>query len=350
MALRIRSCISSRRFAVLPAREGIIGAMMDGPATKVTLSVVVPMHDELPNVSAFLARTVPVLETLGVPWEIVCVDDGSRDETFAALLAERAQEPRVKLLRLSRNFGKEAALTAGLAHARGDAVVPIDADLQDPPELIPELVAKWREGFDVVNAARASRQGETWFKRASASAFYKVFEWVAPIRLARDTGDFRLLSRQVVDSLGRLPERSRMMKGLFAWVGFRQAYVPYERPPRRAGHSQWSVGRLFKLAIDGITSFSAWPLRIWSFLGAVIALLAFVYAAFLIVRTLIFGVVVPGYASMMVVLLFVAGVQLMGLGVLGEYLGRVFEEVKQRPLYLVMESHGIDENPAAGNR
>ncbi|MCC6379055.1 MAG: glycosyltransferase family 2 protein [Burkholderiales bacterium] len=308
-----------------------------------TLSVVVPMHNELPNVGAFFARIVPVLESLGERWEIVCVDDGSSDDTFSALLEMHRREPRVKLLRLSRNFGKEAALTAGLSHARGDAVIPIDADLQDPPELIPALLAKWREGFDVVNAARTSRQGETWFKRASARAFYKLFEMMAPIRLARDTGDFRLLSRRVVRSLERLPERSRMMKGLFAWVGFRQAYVMYDRPPRFAGQSQWSVGRLFKLAIDGITSFSAWPLRIWSFVGALIALLAFAYAAFLIVRTLVFGVVVPGYASMMVVLLFVAGVQLMGLGVLGEYLGRVFEEVKQRPLYLVMESRGFEE-------
>jgi len=301
------------------------------------------MHDEALNVAAFFARVVPVLETIGESWEVVCVDDGSRDDTWAALLDIHRSEPRVKLLRLSRNFGKEAALTAGLAFARGEAVVPIDADLQDPPELIPELVAKWREGFDVVNAARTSRQGETWFKRASAGAFYKVFEFMAPIRLAQGTGDFRLLSRKVVDSLGRLPERSRMMKGLFAWVGFRQAYVMYDRPPRFAGTSQWSITRLVKLAIDGITSFSTWPLRIWSILGAIVALLAFVYAAFLIVRTLVFGVVVPGYASMMVVLLFVAGVQLIGLGVLGEYLGRVFEEVKQRPLYLIMESNGFDE-------
>lgn len=303
------------------------------------------MYNEMPNVGTFFARVVPVLESLGGAWEIVCVDDGSRDETFSALVEIHNREPRVKLLRLSRNFGKEAALTAGLSHARGDAVIPIDADLQDPPELIPQLVAKWREGFDVVNAARTNRQGETWFKRASARAFYRLFEAVSPISLARDTGDFRLLSRPVVDSLGRLPERSRMMKGLFAWVGFRQAYVPYDRPPRHAGASQWSFGRLVKLAIDGITSFSAWPLRIWSFLGAMIAVLAFAYAAFLIVRTLVFGVVVPGYASMMVVLLFVAGVQLMGLGVLGEYLGRVFEEVKQRPLYLVMESYGIEDPP-----
>jgi len=247
------------------------------------------------------------------------------------------------VLRLSRNFGKEAALSAGLAHARGDAVVPIDADLQDPPELIPALFAKWREGYDVVNAARTSRQGETWFKKASARAYYRLFELVSPIRLARDTGDFRLLGRPVVDALNQLPERSRMMKGLFAWVGFRQAYVPYDRPPRFAGCSQWSFGRLCKLALDGITSFSSWPLRIWSFIGATIALLAFAYAMFLVARTLAHGVDVPGYASLMVVVLFVGGVQLVGLGVLGEYLGRVFEEVKERPLYLIMDRRGIGE-------
>jgi len=308
-----------------------------------TISIVVPMHNEETNVAAFFVRVIGVLNSTGATWEIVCVDDGSRDRTYAALLAEHAREPRIKVLRLSRNFGKEAALTAGIEHTSGDAVIPIDADLQDPPELIPQLLAKWREGFDIVNAARTSRQGETWFKKASAHAFYRVFEMASPISLARDTGDFRLLSRQVVDSLNRLPERSRMMKGLFAWVGFRQAYVPFERPPRHTGSSQWGVRRLVKLAIDGITSFSTWPLRIWSFIGASIALMAFTYATFLIVRTLAYGVDVPGYASLMVVVLFVAGIQLVGLGVLGEYLGRVFEEVKQRPLYLIMESRGFTE-------
>ena len=308
-----------------------------------TISIVVPMHNEEAGVDAFFARVVGVLESMGERWEIVCVDDGSRDGTFDALAQAHARDARIKVLRLSRNFGKEAALSAGLAHARGEAVVPIDADLQDPPELIPALFAKWREGYDVVNAARTSRQGETWFKKASARAYYRLFELVSPIRLARDTGDFRLLGRPVVDALNRLPERSRMMKGLFAWVGFRQTYVPYERPPRFAGCSQWSFGRLCKLALDGITSFSSWPLRIWSFVGATIALLAFAYAVFLVVRTLAQGVDVPGYASLMVVVLFVGGVQLVGLGVLGEYLGRVFEEVKDRPLYLIMDRRGFGE-------
>jgi glycosyltransferase involved in cell wall biosynthesis len=320
-----------------------VAVLVEPPKMRPTLSIVVPMHNEEAGVDAFFARVTGVLESMGERWEIVCVDDGSRDGTFDALAQAHARDARIKVLRLSRNFGKEAALSAGLAHARGDAVVPIDADLQDPPELIPALFAKWREGYDVVNAARTSRQGETWFKKASARAYYRLFELVSPIRLARDTGDFRLLGRPVVDALNQLPERSRMMKGLFAWVGFRQAYVPYDRPPRFAGCSQWSFGRLCKLALDGITSFSSWPLRIWSFIGATIALLAFAYAMFLVARTLAHGVDVPGYASLMVVVLFVGGVQLVGLGVLGEYLGRVFEEVKERPLYLIMDRRGIGE-------
>lgn len=320
-----------------------VAVLVEPPKMRPTLSIVVPMHNEEAGLDAFFARVTGVLESMGERWEIVCVDDGSRDGTFDALAQAHARDARIKVLRLSRNFGKEAALSAGLAHARGDAVVPIDADLQDPPELIPALFAKWREGYDVVNAARTSRQGETWFKKASARAYYRLFELVSPIRLARDTGDFRLLGRPVVDALNQLPERSRMMKGLFAWVGFRQAYVPYDRPPRFAGCSQWSFGRLCKLALDGITSFSSWPLRIWSFIGATIALLAFAYAMFLVARTLAHGVDVPGYASLMVVVLFVGGVQLVGLGVLGEYLGRVFEEVKERPLYLIMDRRGIGE-------
>ena len=320
-----------------------VAVLVEPPKMRPTLSIVVPMHNEEAGLDAFFARVTGVLESMGERWEIVCVDDGSRDGTFDALAQAHARDARIKVLRLSRNFGKEAALSAGLAHARGDAVVPIDADLQDPPELIPALFAKWREGYDVVNAARTSRQGETWFKKASARAYYRLFELVSPIRLARDTGDFRLLGRPVVDALNQLPERSRMMKGLFAWVGFRQAYVPYDRPPRFAGCSQWSFGRLCKLALDGITSFSSWPLRIWSFIGATIALLTFAYAMFLVARTLAHGVDVPGYASLMVVVLFVGGVQLVGLGVLGEYLGRVFEEVKERPLYLIMDRRGIGE-------
>ncbi len=310
---------------------------------KPVISVVVPMHNEEANVGPFYERVSTALTALGEPWEIVCVDDGSRDATIAALVALHERDPRVKVVRLSRNFGKEAALTAGLDHAAGDAVIPLDADLQDPPELIPELVAKWREGYDVVNATRRSRQGETWLKKATASAFYRAIGGMTTIGIPRDTGDFRLLSRPAMEALKRLPERNRFMKGLFVWVGFRQASILYDRQPRHAGRSQWNYWRLWNLALDGITSFSSWPLRIWSYLGATIALFAFVYASFLIIRTLVFGVDVPGYASLMVVVLFVSGVQLIGLGVLGEYLGRVFDEVKSRPLYLVQAAWGVDE-------
>lgn len=312
------------------------------------LSIVVPMHNESQNVQAFYDRVAGVLDGLGETWEIVCVNDGSRDDTLAQLTELHHRDPRVKVIDLSRNFGKEIALTAGLDHATGDAVIPIDADLQDPPELIPELLAKWREGYEVVNATRRSRQGETWVKKATANAFYRALEKMTSIRIPRNTGDFRLISRPAMDALRRLPERNRFMKGLFAWVGFRQATVYFDRHPRHAGVTTWNYWRLWNLALDGITSFSSLPLRIWSYLGAGIALCAFFYASFLILRTLFFGIDLPGYASIMVTILFIGGIQLIGLGVLGEYLGRIFEEVKQRPMYLIRESHGIGDSVTDG--
>lgn len=312
------------------------------------LSIVVPMHNESQNVQAFYDRVAGVLDGLGETWEIVCVNDGSRDDTLAQLTELHHRDPRVKVIDLSRNFGKEIALTAGLDHATGDAVIPIDADLQDPPELIPELLAKWREGYEVVNATRRSRQGETWVKKATANAFYRALEKMTSIRIPRNTGDFRLISRPAMAALRRLPERNRFMKGLFAWVGFRQATVYFDRHPRHAGVTTWNYWRLWNLALDGITSFSSLPLRIWSYLGAGIALCAFFYASFLILRTLFFGIDLPGYASIMVTILFIGGIQLIGLGVLGEYLGRIFEEVKQRPMYLIRESHGIGDSVTDG--
>lgn len=312
------------------------------------LSIVVPMHNESQNVQAFYDRVAGVLDGLGETWEIVCVNDGSRDDTLAQLTELHHRDPRVKVIDLSRNFGKEIALTAGLDHATGDAVIPIDADLQDPPELIPELLAKWREGYEVVNATRRSRQGETWVKKATANAFYRALEKMTSIRIPRNTGDFRLISRPAMDALRRLPERNRFMKGLFAWVGFRQATVYFDRHPRHAGVTTWNYWRLWNLALDGITSFSSLPLRVWSYLGAGIALCAFFYASFLILRTLFFGIDLPGYASIMVTILFIGGIQLIGLGVLGEYLGRIFEEVKQRPMYLIRESHGIGASDTDG--
>ena len=316
--------------------------MPTSPANATVLSVVAPMYNEADNVSEFYTRVKTVLERLGEPWEIVCVNDGSNDATLVQLVALHHIDPRVKVINFSRNFGKEIALTAGIDHACGQAVIPIDTDLQDPPELIADLVAKWREGYDVVNATRRSRQGESWAKRATAGAFYQALEKMADISIPRNTGDFRLLARPAVDALKRLPERTRFMKGLFAWVGFKQAAVLYDRQPRHAGLTKWNYWRLWNFAIGGIVSFSSAPLKVWSYFGLGIAVLAFLYALFLMGRTLLYGIELPGYASLMVVVLFMGGIQLITLGVLGEYLGRIYDETKQRPLYLVRDFYGIN--------
>lgn len=311
------------------------------------LSIVVPMFNEERNVGPFLERIEPVAERLVAPlggsYEIICVDDGSTDRTLECLAGQRQRNAAVKIVALSRNFGKDIALSAGLEHATAAAVVPIDADLQDPPELIPELFAKWLEGYDVVFATRASREGDGAVKRLTASWFYRLHNRLADVGIPNDTGDFRLMDRRVAEALRGLPERNRFMKGLFAWVGFRQTGVAYRRQPRAHGTSKWRYWRLWNFALDGITSSSTLPLRMWSYFGAFIALCAFAYAAFLIVRTLILGVDVPGYASLMVVVLFMGGINLLTLGIIGEYLGRAYMEVKGRPLYLVRESHGFDE-------
>lgn len=305
------------------------------------LSIVVPMHNEETNLDRLFERLTTVCQGLYLSYEIVCVDDGSRDNTLNRLVEHHQKDPRIKVLALSRNFGKEVALTAGIDHATGDAVVPIDADLQDPPELIGELVAKWREGYDVVYGVRRSRQGESWLKRWTAYSFYRVIGRISQVAIPSDTGDFRLIDRKVVQALKQLPERKRFMKGLFAWVGFKQVPIYYDRAPRYAGKTNWNYWKLWNLAIDGIASFSLVPLKVWSYIGLVFAILAFIYASWLIIRTLIFGVEVPGYVSTMVSILFMGGLQLISLGVIGEYLGRVYEEVKGRPLYLVRESYGL---------
>lgn len=308
-----------------------------------TLSLVVPVYNEAGSIDSFLARAKPVLEALGEAYEIVFVDDGSSDATWQRLVAARERDPAVKVVGLSRNFGKDIALTAGLDHAGGAAVVAIDVDLQDPPEVIPDLVAKWREGHDVVYARRLSRAGDSAAKRLSAAWFYRVHHALSEIDIPADTGDFRLMDRKVIEALGRVGERNRFMKGLFTWVGFRQAEVGYRRAARAAGESKWSYWRLWNFALDGITSFSTLPLRVWTYVGGVVSLLAFAYALFLIVRTLVHGVDTPGYASLMVVVLLLGGINLLSLGVIGEYLGRTYMEVKHRPLYLVRERHGFDE-------
>jgi len=307
----------------------------------VDISIVVPLYNEAPNVDCLLERLESVCEQLDLSYEIVCVNDGSRDETLSYLIKYHHQNPSIKVINLSRNFGKEVALTAGLDYATGQTVVPIDADLQDPPELIGEMLEKWRNGYDVVYAVRRSRQGESWLKKFTADSFYRVISRMSRVSIPHNTGDFRLMDRKVVDALKQLPERSRFMKGLFAWVGFKQTAIYYDRAPRYKGQTTWNYWKLWNFAIDGITSFSLAPLKVWSYVGLSLSILALIYASFLILRTLIYGVDLPGYASIMIGVLFLGGIQLMTLGVIGEYLGRVYEEVKGRPLYLVRDLYGI---------
>jgi polyisoprenyl-phosphate glycosyltransferase len=304
------------------------------------ISIVCPFYNEARGVGAFFSRLVPVLDRLGEAYEVICVNDGSRDGTLAALLAMRALHPDVRVIDLSRNFGKEAALTAGLDAARGDAVIPIDVDLQDSPELITKLVQEWRRGFEVVLAKRADRRTDSFAKRLTAFLFYRLHNSICsePL-LPGNVGDFRLMDRKVVEAIKQLPERRRFMKGIFAWVGFRSTTVEYVRDSRFAGESRFTGWKLWNFALEGITSFSTAPLRVWTYLGLAVALLAFVYAGFIIVRTVIHGIEVPGYASLLAVTLFLGGIQLIGLGVLGEYLGRVYSEAKQRPIYIVRDSY-----------
>ena len=305
-----------------------------------SLCVVVPCFNEEAVIGAFHARLMAALDALPVSAQVLYVDDGSRDRTAAAIAALCAADPRVGALRLSRNFGKELALTCGLDHAEADAVVVIDADLQDPPELIATLWASFREGHDVVYAVRRSRAGESWFKRATASAFYRVIGRLSDTPVPADTGDFRLLSRRAVLALRGLRERHRFMKGLFGWVGYAQVGVPYDRAPRAAGSSKWNWWRLWNFAIEGITSFSVAPLRVATYVGLLSAVLAFAYGAWIVAKTLLWGDPVAGYPSLMAVILFLGGIQLMALGLIGEYLGRLYLESKRRPLYLVEAALG----------
>ena len=305
------------------------------------LSLVVPCYNEAAGLASFWARASDALDALGVPAEAVFVDDGSRDPTFSVLTALAARDARVRVVALSRNFGKEVALAAGLDHAAGDAIVPIDADLQHPPELLHELVARWREGCDVVIALRRDRATDSAARRLASDLFHRLFARVSAVPVPRGAGDFRLMARPVVDALKSMPERTRYMKGMYAWVGFRTATVDYDVAERAAGESRFGLVKLWRLALDGIVSFSALPLRMSSFLGALFALVALGYGAWLVARTLVHGVDVPGYASLMVVVLFLGGVQLLSLGVIGEYLGRVYDEVKARPLYVVRARVGF---------
>ena len=320
----------------------------DGQAQPgVELSIVVPFFNEEQNVDLFFARLLPVLERLGLTFEVICINDGSTDGTLAKLRHHRQSQPAVKIINFSRNFGKEIALTAGLRYSSGQAVVPIDADLQDPPELIETFLGKWREGYEVVYAVRTRRHGEPFLKRLTALLFYRVINFFSDTPIPKNTGDFRLMDRRVVEVLNHIPERTRFMKGLFAWVGFKQTGVPFDRPPRHQGKTKWNFWKLWNFALDGITLFSTSALKFWSYVGLVISFLSLVYGGFLIVYTLVIGKDVPGYPSIMVAVLFLGGIQLISLGILGEYLGRVYAEVKKRPLYIISDTDGFDEGKEA---
>lgn len=308
-----------------------------------SLTIICPMKNEAGNLAAFLARLVPVLESAADTYEVVCINDGSSDDTLSRLLLAREQNPHLRIADLSRNFGKEAALTCGIELARGDVVIPMDADLQHPPEAIPEMVSRWREGYEVVLAKRQSREAEHWARRKTAGWFYSLQNQISEVDIPADVGDFRLMDRKVVEALKRLPERRRFMKGLFAWAGFRQTTVTFVCEPRFAGTSKFSGWRLWNFALEGITSFSTVPLRIWTYIGSTISALALVYAVFLLLKTLILGRDVPGYASLITSVLFLGGLQLAGLGVLGEYIGRIYGEVKQRPIYIIRDLYDFPD-------
>ena len=306
------------------------------------ISIVVPFFNEGGAINHFYSGMSPILSiNIGCNFEVICVDDGSTDSTLAELIELTKKDTRFRVLEFSRNFGKEAALSAGIDFANGDAVIPIDADLQDPPELIIKMVQLWKDGAEVVLAKRVDRSTDSFMKRKTASLFYKLHNKLSTsMRIPENVGDFRLMDRVVVDALKQLPERQRFMKGLFAWVGFKSVTVEYSRSSRSAGETKFSGWRLWNFALEGITSFSLVPLKIWTYLGLFGAFLAFLYASFIIVRTLIFGIVLPGYASLLVVVLFFGSLQLISLGILGEYIGRIYFETKNRPLYIVRKRYG----------
>lgn len=307
------------------------------PPRPVQVSIIIPFLNEREVLPLCHARLRQVLGALGDPWEIVFVDDGSQDGSAEYLAGLMAREPGLKLVRLSRNFGKEAAMTAGLEHATGAAVILLDADLQDPPELIPDMVRAWREGADVVCMRRRSRAGESWLKRASAYAYYRLLSRLSRAAIPPDTGDFRLMSRRAVNALLRLPERCRYMKGLYAWIGMPTRVIDYDRAPRAAGATKWNYFALLRLAMEGITSFSTAPLRWATAAGVTAALLGALFGLAIIFKTLIFGDPVEGYPSLMAMITFLSGIQLITIGLLGEYMGKTYMEAKQRPVYLVSE-------------
>lgn len=312
-------------------------------AQRQCVSIVVPFYNEEAGIGVFYDTLRPVMDALAdVDFEVVCIDDGSKDHTLRALVSLTQRDGRFRVIELSRNFGKEAALTAGLDAARGDAVIPIDADLQDPPELIEPMVRAWQAGHDVVLARRTDRSTDSFLKRKTAELFYRVHNRFSSVKIPDNVGDFRLMDRAVVKAIQQLPEQQRFMKGLFAWVGFRSITLDYARSARSSGVTKFSGWKLWNFALEGITSFSSAPLKFWSYVGGVGSLVSLAYALFIIVRTLVMGVDLPGYASLMVAVIFFGSVQLMSIGMLGEYIGRIYMESKRRPLYVVRRHYGQD--------
>lgn len=308
---------------------------MKPTSSTTSISILCPFYNEEDGIELFFQTMLPILYKLDLKYEIICVDDGSSDKTPELLSHYAEIYNNIKVIILSRNFGKEAALTAALDFATGDVVVPIDADLQDPPSLILKMLDKWREGYDVVLARRADRSSDSVLKRLTATAFYRFHNKISSPHLPDNVGDFRLMSRNVVNAIKLMPERNRFMKGIFAWVGFKVAVIDYTRAPRTAGKTKFNGWRLWKLALEGITSFSTLPLSIWLYIGFITALFSFIYAIFIIITIFLWGKDVPGYASTLCLILFFGGLQLMGIGVVGEYLGRTYIETKMRPVYIV---------------
>ncbi|BAQ62080.1 glycosyltransferase [Geminocystis sp. NIES-3708] len=307
------------------------------------LSLLIPCYNEAKNLDKLFSSLQSVLNSLNSDYEIVCINDGSKDDTLQLLIDYHYRDNRIKVINLSRNFGKEIAMSAGLDYTTGKAVIPIDADLQDPPELIIELRKKWQEGYDMVYAVRKSRQGESWLKQKTADCFYSFIGKISIIPIPANTGDYRLLDEKVVKALRQLPEKNRFMKGLFSWVGYRQTAIYFERLPRHGGKSSFNYWKLWNFALDGITSFSSIPLKVWSYFGLFISLISLFYGLFLVLKTIIFGIDLPGYASTIIAILFLGGIQLITLGIIGEYIARIYEEVKGRPLYLIRETYGFKD-------
>ncbi|MBQ3565336.1 MAG: glycosyltransferase family 2 protein [Alphaproteobacteria bacterium] len=301
------------------------------------ISIVLPCYNESESIDNFFEVVIPVLSSVSSEFEIVCINDGSRDDTFEKLKAQRKKFSQIKIIDFSKNFGKDAAMTAGIDFATGDCVIPMDVDLQDPPELIPEMVKLWKDGADVVLAKREDRSDDTFVKKITAGLFYKVFNKLSDLKIPENVGDFRLMDRKVVDVVKSFPERTRFMKGLLALAGFKAAYVGYKRPSRAHGQSKWNYWKLWNYALDGVTSFSTFPLKISTYLGFITTIFACLYIAKIVFKVLFYGIDVPGYPSLMSVILFFGGVQLISLGIIGEYIGRIFIESKHRPIYVIRE-------------